>query len=54
MLQDSITITPVIRSSLEWDYEYDKNNDVFLFYPSRPAFGRSRDDLFSQVRSSFP
>ena len=49
MAQDFITATPVIRSSLEQDYEYDEGNDVFLFYPTRPAFESSRDDLFPPV-----
>ena len=44
-------LTPVTRSSLEQDYGYDIANDVFLFYPSRPAFESSRDSLFPPVRS---
>lgn len=51
MAQNSTT-NPVIRSSLERDYDYDVDNDIFLFYPSRPAFESSRDDLFPPVRSS--
>lgn len=49
MAQDSITTT-VICSSLEQDYGYDKDNSVFLFYPSRPAFESSRHSLFPPVR----
>lgn len=52
MVQYSITTTTSIRSPLEQDYEYDKDNDVFLFYPSRPAFESSRDHLFLPVRVS--
>ena len=50
MAQNSAA-APAVRSSLERDYEYDIDNDVFLFYPSPPAFESSRDDLFPSVRS---
>lgn len=50
MAHDSVIAAPFARSSLEWDYEYDKDNTVFLFYPSRPAFELSRDELFPPVR----
>ena len=52
MVQGSISTTTSIRSSFEQDYEYDKDHDVFLFYPSRPAFDSSRDHLFLPVRVS--
>jgi len=50
MTQDLLTAVTVSRSPLEQDYEYDKDNDVFLFYPSRLAFESSRDKLFLPVR----
>jgi hypothetical protein len=52
MAQDSVSSVTASRSSLEQDYEYDKDNDVFLFYPPRPAFESSRDKLFLPVRVS--
>lgn len=52
MTQALVAAVTVSRSSLEQDYEYDKDNDVFLFYPSRLAFESSRDKLFLPVRVS--
>ena len=52
MAQDLVTTVTISRSSVEQDYEYDKDNDAFLFYPSRPAFESSRDKLFLPVRVS--
>ena len=49
MAQALVAAVTVSRSSLEQDYEYDKDNDVFLFYPSRLAFESSRDKLFLPV-----
>ncbi|KAF9652018.1 hypothetical protein BDM02DRAFT_328960 [Thelephora ganbajun] len=47
------TTSPVTHSFLEQDYEYDRDNDLFLFYPSRPAFESSRDNLFPPYPTGF-
>lgn len=51
MARALVASVTVSRSSLEQDYEYDRDNDVFLFHPSRLAFESSRDKLFLPVRA---
>lgn len=53
MVQGSAPADFIARSSLECDYEYDKSNDIFLFYPSRPAIESSRDGPFLTYPAGF-